>query len=72
MKPLPVGIALEESHEKAKDFIPSKGLTSEEAATLLLQWGRNELEDHRKPNVRETHSRVTDSFLFCLSIFLFL
>ena len=41
----------EEGSEKVKEFIPSKGLTLEEAASLLEQWGRNELEDKKKPKV---------------------
>lgn len=38
----------EEGAEKTKEFTPSKGLTTEEAARLLQQWGRNELEDKKK------------------------
>lgn len=38
-----------EEVEKTKAFVPSKGLTTEEAQQLLLKWGRNELEDKKKP-----------------------
>eukprot|EP01040_Poterioochromonas_malhamensis_P015735 gene15735-17668_t len=38
----------EEGVEKTKAFVPSKGLTTEEAQQLLLKWGRNELEDKKK------------------------
>lgn len=30
-------------------FVPSKGLTSHEAEVLLKKWGRNELEEKKKP-----------------------
>lgn len=39
----------EEGAEKTKQFVASKGLTTEEAHQLLLKWGRNELEDKKKP-----------------------
>ncbi|CAM9419595.1 unnamed protein product, partial [Phaeothamnion confervicola] len=32
-----------------KAFVPSEGLTSQEAEELLLKWGRNELEEKGKP-----------------------
>ncbi len=41
----------EEEGEKPKEFIPSKGLSSEEAKVLLEKWGRNELTDKKKPKV---------------------
>jgi hypothetical protein len=41
----------EEGVEKVKSFVPSKGLTSEEAEQLLAKWGRNELEDKKRPKV---------------------
>lgn len=41
----------EEGVEKTKAFVPSKGLTTEEAQQLLLKWGRNELEDKKKAKV---------------------
>jgi hypothetical protein len=41
----------EGGHEKVKDFVPSKGLTTQEAAELLQKWGRNELEDKKKSKV---------------------
>jgi hypothetical protein len=41
----------EEGVEKTKEFVPSKGLTTEEARQLILKWGRNELEDKKKAKV---------------------
>jgi hypothetical protein len=32
-----------------KEFTPAEGMTSEEAARLLEQWGRNELEEKDTP-----------------------
>lgn len=40
--------ANESHHEPTKIFTPSKGLTSERAAQLLIEHGRNELEDKKK------------------------
>lgn len=34
-----------------KVFVPSRGLTSAEAEHLLIQYGRNELEDKKTPKV---------------------
>ena len=34
-----------------KAFSPSHGLTASEAAILLEEWGRNELEEKKKSNV---------------------
>ena len=40
-----------QSQSKSKDlsFIPSHGLTTQQAETLLAKFGRNELEDKQKP-----------------------
>lgn len=40
-----------ESHSETKQFVASKGLSSAEAQELLLKYGRNELEDKKKPKV---------------------
>jgi hypothetical protein len=42
----------EEGVEKVKSFAPSKGLTTQEAEQLLEKWGRNQLEDKKRPKVR--------------------
>ncbi len=34
------------------EFVPSKGLTSQEAAVLLEKWGKNELPEKVVPKVR--------------------
>ena len=49
----------EEGEEKVKLFTPSKGLTSAEAARLLQEWGRNELEEKKKSKVRWQLKNVT-------------
>jgi hypothetical protein len=41
----------EEGAEKVKAFVPSKGLTSVEAQSLLEKFGRNELPEKKKPKV---------------------
>lgn len=44
------GIPLtEEGHEKTKEFVPSKGLTSSQAKIYLDRYGRNELPEKKKP-----------------------
>lgn len=49
------GIPMTEEGVDQKDsFIPSKGLTSAEAARLLQQWGRNELAEKKKSKVGES------------------
>jgi len=54
----------EGAHEgETKQFVPSKGLTSAEARELLLQYGRNELEDKKRPKVRN-FSLVRPSTVF--------
>lgn len=45
-------IAMEDEEETQKEFVPSHGLSSSEAAALLARWGRNELEEKHKPKVR--------------------
>lgn len=41
----------EEGHgEPKKDFVPSHGITTEEADELMKQWGRNELEEKSTPS----------------------
>lgn len=45
------GISLKESAEIAEDFVPSKGLTSQQAEELLRKYGKNELEDKKTPKV---------------------
>lgn len=44
------GIPMEDEHT-TKEFVPSKGLTSQEASARLIQYGRNELEDKKVPKV---------------------
>jgi len=39
----------DECHDVKVDFVPATGFTSEEAAVLLKQWGRNELEEKTTP-----------------------
>lgn len=39
----------EEEGAPKKDFVPSEGLTTEQAKALLHQWGRNELEEKSTP-----------------------
>ncbi|GLC35933.1 hypothetical protein PLESTB_000520800 [Pleodorina starrii] len=39
-----------EDSGKRKDFVPSEGLTSQEAHDLLHKWGRNELEEKVTPS----------------------
>ena len=46
-----------DSKELPNAVIASKGLKSAEAEELLLQYGRNELEDKQKPKVRHTYSK---------------
>jgi hypothetical protein len=48
------GIPDEEGVEQ-KDFVVSKGLTSQEAAALLETWGRNELQEKSKAHVNKLH-----------------
>jgi len=44
------GIPMQEEEGTSKDsFVPSKGLTSAEAESLLAKYGRNELEEKKKP-----------------------
>jgi hypothetical protein len=45
------GISLKESTDQT-DFVPSKGLTSQQAEELLRKYGKNELEDKKTPKVR--------------------
>ncbi|KAG1661528.1 hypothetical protein FOA52_000038 [Chlamydomonas sp. UWO 241] len=39
-----------EDHEEVKEFVHATGYSSEEAAALLAQWGRNELEEKTIPS----------------------
>jgi hypothetical protein len=45
-------IPMEDEDEESKPFLPSHGLTTAAANTLLEKWGRNELEEHHKPKVQ--------------------
>lgn len=56
---------------EGKDFIASKGLTSAQAAELLLQWGRNELEEKNKPKVCKLSSLSTSFFVLSDVLFMF-
>ncbi|GBF93619.1 H+-transporting ATPase [Raphidocelis subcapitata] len=40
---------VESKSEPKKDFVPSVGLTTEEAEELTKEWGRNELEEKKVP-----------------------
>ncbi len=41
-----------EDSEKTKEFVASKGISSNEAKDLLQRYGRNELPEKKKPKVR--------------------
>jgi len=45
------GVIEDEEGVEQRDFVVSKGLTSQEAASLLESWGRNELQEKSKANV---------------------
>eukprot|EP00601_Ochromonadales_sp_CCMP2298_P028586 CAMPEP_0173333584 /NCGR_PEP_ID=MMETSP1144-20121109/4974_1 /TAXON_ID=483371 /ORGANISM="non described non described, Strain CCMP2298" /LENGTH=910 /DNA_ID=CAMNT_0014278565 /DNA_START=53 /DNA_END=2788 /DNA_ORIENTATION=- len=44
------GVIEDEEGVEQRDFVVSKGLTSQEAASLLESWGRNELQEKSKAN----------------------
>jgi hypothetical protein len=56
----------EDEHSKKIEFIESVGLSSQEAEELLQKYGRNELEDKKKPKV--CCSPHTLSFLTKLTV----
>lgn len=43
----------EEGSGKVKEFVASKGLTTQQAQELLEKWGRNELAEKTKPKVSQ-------------------
>lgn len=47
------GIPMKEGGEKQDEFVPSVGLTSQQAATQLNKFGKNELPEKIVPKVCE-------------------